>query len=114
MLPKSIRMGKNDFKVISLKKSDTKYFLPSFIVNVYDNPRNVIKISVIVSKKNVAKASHRNLIKRRLKHVIGLNKTKLVSGYYVFVLKNNLKIDTLSYEKISSEFNLFLSKISKF
>lgn len=113
MIPTSLRMAKSDFNFIFLKKSELRLFLPSFVVNFYSNPWGILKFSVIVSKKNISKASHRNLVKRRIKHLINLNKNKITPGYYVFVIKNNLQVTNLTYEKLSSDFYSFLSKVSK-
>lgn len=114
MLPKVYRLCKADFELIKQQPLLYKINLNFFIIKIYKNYQTNPKAAFIISKKNISKASHRNLTRRRLKQLFYINRDKIGNYCYIFIIKGGFNIKTLTYENLSSDFNTFLSKISKF
>lgn len=69
--------------------------------------RNKIKknsrIAVIVSKKIAKHAVKRNRIRRRVYEVIRLNLPKFENVYDVAIIINNIDVETMPYEELSTK-----------
>lgn len=113
MLPKIYRLGKNDFSLIKKQDPYFKINLDLFIVKGYKSSNIYPSAAFIISKKSINKSSHRNLIRRRLKHLFYINRDKLNTYNYIFIVKGGFDCKNFTYEKISLDFNTLLSKILK-
>lgn len=108
MLPKSQRVGINDFKDLAFKHPDSTLYFPQFLVKYYQKP--LFKATVVISREALKTSTKRNLIKRRLRSLIETHKASMKTGFYVFILKKGIVWEDLSYEKLNSSFDSFLSK----
>lgn len=80
-----------------------------FLLKYYSNSTDEVLICLIVSKKHLNKASHRNLVKRRVRSI--LNSVKdLKPGNYIFIALGGVS-KNVTYEDISFDINSLLSKI---
>jgi len=111
-LPKELRL--KSFEVLLLKtkypdKSATSSYLK---LKFYSN--ETTKFTFIVGKKFLSKSTDRNFLRRHIKATLYKKYTslELLKGHYVFIVKDTLKKEDLTNEKISFEINKVLSKIS--
>lgn len=110
-LSKDLRLSSSELTSLKNTKPYQSEHSSLFTIKYFENTDT--KFSFIVSKANVKKAVDRNLIRRRLKSVVTLllNQGQVKSGFYLVIAKASLSAET-NYEKINTEFNQLLSKIS--
>ncbi|MEI7604268.1 MAG: ribonuclease P protein component [bacterium] len=58
---------------------------------------------IIVSKKAIKKATQRNKLKRRIRHIIKINIINIPKGNYCIIAKNNISFIELSYSDINAD-----------
>ncbi|PIR96663.1 MAG: ribonuclease P protein component [Candidatus Doudnabacteria bacterium CG10_big_fil_rev_8_21_14_0_10_41_10] len=92
MLPKQSRLSKEKDIVLVLRRG--RRLTSSFMnLNVLNNHTKVSRFGFIVSKKVAAKPIKRNLIKRRMRNIIGKHKKNLLTGFdCLFVTKPPIKL----------------------
>lgn len=110
-LPKENRLSSKDLAF--LKNIPADKLATSSLLRLKFYKRDTPKFVFIVGKRYLSKASSRNALRRRAKSVIfdKLKSGSLLIGYYVFIVKFEFK-NFENYEKISTEIDQVLSKIS--
>ena len=98
MLPRSGRISKTLFTEVITHGN--VFHSPHFSLRVYKQGGNNSAFAVAASKKIVTTATKRNLVKRRVYHVIRKYRTNIKSSFacIIFVKKSILEIPFLDFE----------------
>jgi ribonuclease P protein component len=109
MLPKKHRMPAFLIKNLKDVTPDKIYKGRFFLLKYYSTSKKRALFCIIVSKKYLSKASHRNLVKRRVRSILTSTKG-LKSGNYVFIARGSVS-KNITYEDLNSDINTILSKV---
>lgn len=112
MLAKNNRLAKSDFKKIWQRAKTLKgrLFLIKYQPNNLDKSRS--RFGIIVSKKNINKATSRNKIKRRIRYIIQTYSRKSTLNYDVIILTNKSVADSIFLD-LKNELAQMLDQIYK-
>ena len=108
MLPKQDRLSKEKDIMLVLRRG-RRFSSPFLNLNFFKNRMSVSRFGFIVSKKVAAKPTQRNLIKRRMRNIVGKNQRDSLSGFdCLFVAKAQIK--SLDYKETEEELLRLLGK----
>lgn len=108
MLPRKYRLTKEkDFKKIN--SSGRSFFSTLFRLRYLANNLGISRFAVVVSTKVSKKATQRNRLKRQVREIIRLNRTKIKSGYDVAISVSNKALGK-SYQDLEKDIASLFSK----
>lgn len=101
MLSQKYRLTKEkDFKKI--RSFGRSFFTPCFRLRHMNTDAELSRFAIIVSTKTSKKATVRNRVKRQIREIIRLNRTKIRDGHDI-VISVNSKALNKSYQEIEKE-----------
>jgi ribonuclease P protein component len=109
-LPKKERLL-NRKEFVNLNRLGKRYRTKHFTVILRENGLDISRIGITVRKK-IGNAVKRNRVKRRIREIFRLNKSRIPEGYDIVIIAND-GADDLGFRKIKDELGeIILDQIS--